>query len=102
MMQSGFDRGEESFDPGIQTVEVVEGVGNVEATVGCEDPCGDSSQIDQITCCQPGKSGIDLALGRVAIHALKNHETLPSNSPDKALLCIRSQSKIGGLAILLL
>jgi hypothetical protein len=99
MMQGALYRGEEGFDPLLQTIKLVEGVGNVKAAVGRKDCRSDGCQVGRFACGQSGKPGIDHALGSVAIPALKCHGTVSFNSHDKGAICIRSQSKNLAFAI---
>jgi hypothetical protein len=100
MMQRLLYRGEEACDPGVEPIAVIERVRDVEAAVRREYLGRSGSQISRVAHRQPNESGIDLALGRVTIHALKCHGTLSLNDHHKGGFCIRSQSKIGPLSIL--
>jgi hypothetical protein len=93
MLERALYRGEEGRDPGVEPIEVIERVRDVEAAIRRENLGRNSSQISRVARREPSEPGIDLALGRVTIHALKCHGTLSSSHRDKGAFCIRSQSK---------
>jgi hypothetical protein len=99
MPQGGFDRGEEVFDPGVQPIEIIEGVGDVKAAVGGEKGCC-GGEIGRLASRKPRQPGIDHLLGRVAIHALIDHETHSFNPSIKGYFAFAVNQKTRTRAIL--